>query len=325
MTNCRTASKYRSAALLLLTCLVVVGPGCEGDTIITPFSEREAYFTIFGFISTADTQRVRVIPVRTSLERDDVPRPLDVTVQTTRMSNGTVEEWVEVRPELEDGSRGLMFSDSTFGHVFQAVFTPFVGETYVLEVIGSDGRTSSASVTIPGVAPPAISDVWARNDSFFQSVTWPGVNRLPSSIEVIYRLGSSLFYPEIQLPAIPVDYEGKGFATIDGWQVDIDLQSDVAFVRQFVADNFTDYSPFPSVEDVDTYELASMDIRMRIIVADSLSRQLDDSLSAARLSQPGAFSNVENGFGFFGAAGTNSRLWELPPDTTIRRRIGFTF
>ena len=150
------------------------------------------------------------------------------------------------------------------------------------------------------------------------------VEKLPRSIETVYRLGSSLFYPEIQLPAIPVNYDGQGYPTDEGWRVDLDLATDVAFVRQFVADNFSDYSPLPTVEDVDTYELASMDIRMRVIVGDSLSETLDDPTQIALISQPGAFSNVENGFGFFAAAGTNSRLWELPPDLELRQAIGFT-
>ncbi|NND72911.1 MAG: hypothetical protein HKN43_15145 [Rhodothermales bacterium] len=319
------SAKYESRfAVVLLMVLVAIGPACQGDTIITPFSDRDAHFTLFGFISTADTQRVRVIPVRTQLDREMEPVPLDVTVTTTGKSSGLVEEWGELRPLLSSGERGVMFDDSTFGHVFQAIFTPVIGETYVLEVAGRDGRSSSASVSIPVVEAPVISDVWERNDSLFQSVTWPGVDQPPFDIEMVYRLGSSLFFPEIQLPAIPVDYNGKGFPTPGGWQVDIDLQSDVAFVRQFVADNFSDYSPLPSVEDVDTYELVSMDVRMRIIVMDSLSQQFSGDVSIAALSQPGAFSNVENGFGFLAAVGTNSRLWELPPDPEIRERIGFT-
>ena len=164
-------TKLPVVILLLLASFVKLG--CSDDTIITPFSDREAYFTLFGFISTADTQLVRVIPVRNELERDQTATSLDVTVQTTRKSDGAVEEWQQVLPELENGDRGLAFSDSSFGHVFRATFTPFVGETYLLEVIRPDGKMSSAEVTIPAVAAPIISDVWTRNDTIFQSVTWP--------------------------------------------------------------------------------------------------------------------------------------------------------
>ncbi len=298
--------------------------GCDDDTIISPFSGREAYFSIYGFISTADTQYVRVIPIRNSVGRDTEPVDLGLTVRTTGMNTGNTAVWAPVLPLLENGERGVLFSDSTFGYVYRAIFTPVVNETYTMEVIRPDGKFSSASATVPRVQVPEVSDVWTRNDSLFQTVVFPGVEEPPFNIQIVYRVSSNLFYPEIQFPTAPLDYTGEGYQVENGWRVDIDLASDVVKVRQYIADNITQFSPLPVVEDVETYDLLSIDIRMRAEIGDSLWRQLDfRNTDTSRLSQPGAFSNVTNGFGYFGATGSNVRTWELPRDSTTSK-IGFS-
>lgn len=297
--------------------------GCDDETIVSPFSDRDAEFTIFGFMTQSDSQLVRVIPVRRRLERPDEPATLDVSVRSRAMSTGRIVEWDQVLPRLEDGRLGLQFADSSFGHVFLGRFLPLVGETYELVIEKPDGTTATARTTIPRVQSPVVAQPVVSGDSVVQTVLWPGVDRAPVEILMVYRLASPIFRSEIQIPAAPVYHNGRGTPTPGGWQVDINLNEDVKTVRRFVIDNLAFFSEFPSVENSETFPLDLVDIRMRVSVGDSAWTFADGAPDLARLSQPGAASNVENGFGFFGAIGSEVQTWLLP-DAELRREIGFT-
>lgn len=304
-------------------CLCFGITGCDDDTLISPFSGRDAHFSVYGYISHEDTHYVRVVPIRNTVDRSTEPTQASFSVRSTSVDRNTTTDWQEVLPLLDSGDRGLMFSDSTFGHVFRAVFTPFTGDSYTLEIASPDGDVTTARISAPPVTQPVVDNIWTRNDSTFQTIILPGISESPLEMKAGYRLASPLFYPDIQHPLVFIDYTGKGYATDAGWRVDMDLASDVVEVRQFVADNISSYSPYSTVEDPATMVLVSVDMRFRIVKADSMwSRLQNNPVILSTLSQPGAFSNVTNGFGYVGATGTNVVHWMLPTDST-RIQIGF--
>lgn len=308
--------------LLFLIGLAILSSGCDQETIISPFSGRDAYFSIYGYLSSNGSQFVRVSPIRNDLDRDKTPVSLDVEVTTRAIGSGRTQTWSQVLPRLEDGQAGLMFSDSTFGHVFTSSFVPVVGETYEIEVVRPDGATTRARTKIPFVNKPVLGPYRTVGDTVYHTVLWPGLTKAPAEIQSVYRLDSPIFKPEIQIPAAPVTHNGEGYLTADGWEIEINLNEDVSIVRQFVNDNLDILSDLPSLEDPLNFPLQLVDVRMRATVRDSSWTFVADEADLARLSQPGAVSNVENGFGYFGSLGTEVDTWLLT-DPIILQLIGF--
>ncbi len=312
---------------LFALCVFVVAVnlvGCDDETIIDPFSDRDAYFTIYGYVATGEQHLVRIIPIRKQLERETEPTSLDVEVTTTALSTGVTREWSQVLPRLETGEFGLRFPDSTFGHVFTSTFAPVVGETYEIQVRGRDGETSTARSTIPGISKPVRGPMRVVGDTVFQTMLWPNLTKAPAEILSVYRLSGPIFKPEIQVPAAPVFHTGEGRLTDDGWEIEINLNEDVAAVRRYVIANLDFFSDFSSVEDPLNFPLGLEDIRMRATVGDSAWTFVSNNPQFNELAQPGAASNVQNGFGYFGALATEVDTW-LIPDATIRQLIGFSF
>ena len=91
----RTLFRPRAAALGLA--LVLLAGAC--DNTVQPFAEdADALFTLSGFLSTAaDTQFVRVIPLRQSLSADDEALPLGAEVTLTELQTGGVH-WTDNIP-----------------------------------------------------------------------------------------------------------------------------------------------------------------------------------------------------------------------------------
>ena len=229
-----------------------------------------------------------------------------------------MNSWFQVLPRLENGQEGLMFADSTFGHVFASNFRPVVGETYEIEVRRPDGAVSRARARVPHVNKPVVGAYRIQGDSVFQIVHWPGVTEAPAEILSVYRLDSDIFKPEIQIPAAPVFHTNEGRATDQGWEIEINLNNDVADVRAYIVDNLPVYSNLPTLEDEANFPLGLVDVRMRVTVRDSAWTFVSPDANISRIAQPGAISNVENGFGFFGALGTEVDTWLLEDPETLR-------
>ena len=62
-------------------------------------------------------------------------------------------------------------------------------------------------------------------------------------------------------------------------------------------------------------------VEFRFLVADDSWNPPGGDFDFEVLSQPGAFSNVENGFGFFGAGYTASTEWF--PSDVVRTELGY--
>lgn len=285
----------------LLTAAIVFAAGCDQN--IDPIVGEDRPFTIWGYLDAhADTQRVRVFSIE---ERLGVDRsgPIDAAVVSTNLTTGETHAWTD---------RQILYSDSSVGHVFEAAFKARYEERYRLEVRRSDGVSSSAEVTIP--PPVRVELVDERN-----SVVVPAVihGKPPNLVDV------AVIYDAITLPPanpwppgtttppavrlrVRVPYSGKEEPTADGWRYEINLRKDFEVVQNEFELNC-----------LRTDLIALRRIDFRFLAADEQWAPPNDSFDPNVLIEPGTFSNVTNGFGFFGGGYTVSTRW-IPTDVVLR-------
>ena len=314
-----SSSRYLKVVVVLIT--FGCTSGCDDNTIITPFSERDVHYSIYGFISTTDTQLVRIVPVRKHLERDVVPIDLRAVVSSTELNSGRLDMWSPVLPQLNNGDRGVQFDDSTFGHVYRAIFTPNTGDKYEFRVEGFDGKKTTAQATIPSVPRGVAGSYFEVEGEVHQHVQWPGLSRQPFSVATWYYFMSTDLRP--QEFAVPLYHNSFGEISGEGLIIDMNLNEDIRLLRKHIVDNLSLYSSSPTVEDPDTFNLVMTDRRIRIFVGDSTWNFISAVPDRARISQPGAFSNVEDGFGYFGGLGTSIVEANIT-DPVIRQQMGLS-
>ncbi len=290
--------RARLAAALLALPLALLSGGCEDS--VDPFVDSTRYYTVYGYLDTAlDTQYVRVIPIRQSLDTSVEAEPLDAAVTLTDLQSGATYA-------LRDSV--VRFANGRYGHVYHVPLHPVPGHTYRLEVQRSDGAAASAEATVPAFADVSVEPPRAfGNDRFLQTVAWSDVPAQPFGIEVWYRFSRGFFsdFQEYVFFYPPGRLEPDRML-----EVTVDLSAD----RKVLED---------SLGAQTMGQLRLMGIGMR------LTRQADawqppgGVFDPEVLSQPGTFSNVENGFGFFSAANRYTVEWVLTPEIT--RRLGYRY
>lgn len=272
--------------------------GCDGPTI-DPFIEGR-HFTLYGFLHEFDNEHfVRVIAVRRSPE--DIPTPtsphaeIDGRVTSTNLTTGAQHVWSHSLVQFEDGR---------YGHVFRATFVVRKGHTYELVVERSDGVKSIAQTTVPNLNDWQVAPAEIRDDTTSQTITWMGVGT-PDDISISYcakPVGA------LRCPSIVVPYGRSGRRIEEGWEVDVQLSRDLQFVRQQLG-----------VDETLTLELASMD--MLFTALDENWVLPEEPFDAEEFAQPGALTNVENGFGFWGSISRSGASWI--PDAEALAVSGF--
>lgn len=291
---------FRGASLvLLLAAFSVLFGGC--DETFSPFVEEDRYFTLFGYLDTAvDRQMVRVVPLRKTFG-DLGTEDLDVEVRTTEIGSGHVTVWRDSVITFEDGS---------IGHVFIGDFQPLPGWSYHLEVERPDGKTSSARTTVPLPTNVDVEEVFTGGEVATQHIVWEDIPIKPFRVEVWYRFLTS--------PARPFDH---GVLTYDNadlrvgrpleddrWEISVTLTED--------REDALKEAGLPS--DAEPFLLG---IGMRLTMSDDEWRPVDGVFDRNVLVQPGTFSNVENGFGFFGSVNHYTIEWTIPDP--VVRMIGY--
>ena len=290
--------------LALVGVIIAVG-SC--DQTIDPIVGEDRPFTVWGYLdATADTQRVRVFSISATLGVDR-SGPIDAVVTTTDLDTGEEKLWVD---------EVVTFPNGDVGHVFWSAFTAQHDHRYRLEVARSDGAVSTAQVTIP--PPVTVELVNARNavvvpayihgkppnlvdvSVVYDAITLPPANPWPP--------GSTT--PPPVLVKVPVSYSGTEEPTDDGWRFEIRLRRDFEIVQEeFV----TRCLPGDLI--------ALRRIAFRFLAADAQWAPPNDSFDPNLLVEPGTFSNVTNGFGFFGGGYTVREEW-IPTDVVLRT-VGF--
>ena len=284
----------------LLACLLALGCAESVETRV----EIDRPFSVFGLINPkADTNAIRVFEIESEI-RLVRPDPIDAVVTTTLMQTGDTQAWQDSVIQLADGD---------YRHVFWAEFSASAGETYRLEVTRSDGETTWAETTVP---PPVTLEVLEPDTLIAREALQPifirgGPPTLPridvEYIVVGFRAGGSvpIFKP------VTFNYAGKPTQQSGGWLLEIDLIEDFKVIFQV----------FDTDAEVTTEIIDLREIRVRVHVGDENWVSPIGVFDAEFLVEPGTFSNIENGFGFFGSAYIESTTFR--PPLTLIRRAGF--
>lgn len=293
----------RPSSSRILTAFLLVAltlSGCD-DTLIDPFDNDERYFTVYGYLDLLETEHsLRVVPVTRFAENiespDDGRGAIDAEVYTTDLTSGVRTKWTHRYSQLDDG---------TWGHIFKAQFLVRPDRTYRLEVIRSDGKMTTAETTVPVARSATLLEkgpvVFSQDSSFvYQDITIPEISS-PWDVTLIYMWSA---YPINRRMFIPYGRPGSRLPD-GGWQMRINLSEDQEAVKDHVRDSFERGIP----PEPTTYAVTAMGVQVRI---------LDDNwdppggvFDPEVLAQPGAMSNVENGYGFFGSIGLYAEEWNI--------------
>ena len=300
----------KQALVVFLTAVLLLATAACDDTAIDPFVNEDRFFTIYGFIDVLDPQHsVRVIPITRSPEKIENPATasIDAEVFSINLNTGARHKWNHALERL---------SDDLYAHTFNATFSIQPRHSYRLEVHRSDGARTWAETTVPLFADPALFDlapyaVNPESSEITQEVVIRGVPS-PGDLVVNYRFTAQtpdLMFGEdhdIVRSSVEVSYGRIGERTDDGWRFTLNLSTDQTAVREHIA---TFLRGGQSIGDV---TLNSMGIRMKVLDDNWVLPAGEVDLDA--LAQPGAFSNVQNGYGFWGSIGLYIQEWGVSPE-----------
>lgn len=282
------------------------------DTTIDPFENEDKYFTIWGYLDQLSSDHsIRVIPVTRFAERilnpTDDGAQIDAEVFSTDLTTGERTRWNHTLAELEDGS---------YGHVFKSHFLINPKRSYRIEVVRSDGKTTSAETQVPAINVDTLfvrgPVIWEQDSSFvYQDIYIPQIAS-PWEIQAIYRWqgGDQSF-------RMSVPYGRPGVRTEDGgWKVRLNITEDRPEVQKTI-----DWAiSIGMIPPSGRHQLVTMGFQVRILDAnwDPPNGIFDPEV----LAQPGVLSNVENGHGFFGSMGLFIQEWQVD---TISKALGYPY
>lgn len=312
-TNCLRGKAVRRGltrpALALAALLPALMLGACSDAFIDPFENEDRFFTIYGFLDVLETQhQVRVIPVTRRPEQITSPNDpnarIDAFVTSYDVQTGDSVIWRHSLEKLDNGH---------YGHIFRANFLVQPGQTYRLVVRRNDGITAWAETKVPLHLPENRFEVgpfvYSPDSSVVtQEVYMPGIAS-PWAVYSLYQLQNvdnlnQAFFVPLGRP---------GERTEDGgWRFTINLTEDVEPLRAQV-------KAFQEIGFLDPDLLVfcvSMGARVRIL--DQNWDPPEGVFDPEVLAQPGALSNVVNGYGFWGSVGTYRQDWSVTPDITLR-------
>ncbi len=289
--------------MLALTGVVAgLSIGCE-DSFIDPFANEERYYTIYGFLDEGkNTQvlvphEVRVIPVtrfpqritsplhpQANLDAEVFSRDLDASPE----ADSTIE-WIHSLEQLDDG---------LFAHIFRATFNVKPGHTYRLEVHRSDGVVAWAETTVPSLSSlipePVNLRVLADSITILQDILIPGAIP-PWQIAVSYDVVGQDCMLDRGVTT-PLPYGNVGEETPEGWRFTVNISEDLVRLAQRL--------------DRPNVFFCVMGLRIRWLDTRWRTAEGNDE---NELALPTAFSNVENGYGFFGSVGVLHYEWPASP------------
>ena len=287
-----------SSFALVLSVLVL--SACEES--VNPILESDQQFTIFGTLDMQqDTQFVRVIPIRPTLETE-TGAPLNVTFVSTDLVTGEMLEWRDSTVQFASGS---------VGHVFYTALRIRPGHTYRIEVTPEGSSiVTSAETTIPEkpnaiVMPEDFGFIFTTEVRARQQILWEGISEEPFAIEQWYRFFSveDFGFRDVKLPYVPLNGPLEGQANT--WEMDLNLVRD-----RDTLDTMIDLNE----------STALAGLGMTITILDDAFEPPGGQFDPEVLVQPGTLSNVENGFGFLGSVGRFSVEWLIADTTAIGLR-----
>jgi hypothetical protein len=305
---------FPSIGLTTVLCCLLPLAGCD-DTVIDPFENDGRIYSVWGYVSLFETQHaVRVVPITRYPERirhpGDVQAEIDATVTSIDLTTGYELRWAHALRELGDGS---------YGHVFTASFDVHPGRRYRLVVTRSDGATATAETRVPySVSTTRIDlDPSVSLDEFAAGRRPPPLKArlhdqfVPTEIAVVYSVHSINVASGIRarrVHDVVIDYGRIGYQDGRGnLEFSVDLYGDGSELRSGI-------SALQSQDLLGGEDLYVRDMTVRAVVQDSAWATPDGGFDRNVLSIPGALSNVENGYGYFGSVGLLQRKVELGPE-----------
>jgi len=290
----------RSFPFTLIVALLLTGCAETVDTRL-----RIDYpYSIYGLLNPrADTHGVRVFEIQSHI-RLITPSPLDAEVHSTLLQTGAQQIWRDSVIQLEDGD---------FRHVYWASFRPKGGETYQLEVTRSDGATSTAITTVPG--------------EITLEVLEPDTLTLGEAIMPILVSGSPPALPRIDVEYIVVGYAPGGSdpiyksLTFNYGRDVLEVPGGNLIEVNLILDFLEIFREFDQDDALATDLIDLREINLRVHVGDANWVSPIGIFDPDFLVEPGSFSNVENGFGYFGSAYVDSITFR--PPLVLLRRAGF--
>jgi hypothetical protein len=272
--------------------------GCEEDVVAVLNAEYP--YSMYGVLNPlADTQFVRVFPVEGTLEPPEEIEKLDVRFTSIDRSTGEERLW---RDSL------IAISDGTIGHVFYSPFRVEWEHDYRVSITGVDGVETFSEVTVPPRTNLIISAPDTSTNRVLLPATIDGIAprvfRSRLNIQVKYVIGfdpagNPFFY--FLNYVFPFDQEVQ--RTGNGWNLAVDVE-DIYFEVAGEVMRDLRYQPSRGI----TLQL----ITFSTVIGNEEWDPPGGVFDPVVLIQPGAFSNVENGFGFVAAGYKLQRAWTLP-------------
>ncbi len=246
-----------------LVLLILFTAGC--DPSFDPLQENDRYFfSIYGYLdASADTQWVRVAPVRDSL--NVIPEEVDATVTLEHLDSG---DTVVMNDSLFDFFHGVR------AHNFWTTMDIQPEGTYRLRVERSDGVSSEVTVTLPADFPAPRVQISDRRIDDPDVVLIEGVAQL-ADVQTMYYMQSGTV---VSLPHLQDTVRTSPTA----YQVFIDPDEDRQHIDEFFggAELVIDAQIFVAAAGPGWPPFASIDEKV--------------------IALPQGISNVENGVGYLG-------------------------
>lgn len=157
----------------LLICITWILSGC--NETFEPWQENDQYhFSMFGYLdASADTQWVRIMPVREELFLE--PRPLDFIVTMEHAESG---ESIVMQDSLFSYFQGYAWN-------FRSEMDIRPGQTYRITASHPDGRSSHTTVQLPEDFPTPILHTIPGGSSGGVEIYTRGIERI-ADVRTIY-------------------------------------------------------------------------------------------------------------------------------------------
>lgn len=267
-----------------------------------PFSNDGKYFTIYGYLDERETfHQVRVIPITRSPERIEDPSDgealIDAVVTSEEYDGTTLISTRRWQHSLE------RFDDGTYGHIFSANFGVVGGRTYRLFVTRKDGIVTSAETTVPIVSARDVLTrepfvVNADSTEIYQVVTSAAPLNRPWGVWVRYIIEGG----DVNRGLVSVRYDGEP-GPDDQWMVVIRPLEDREEIDAVIEYELS----VGRLEPEQAIGLVAMGVSYRFPDANWTIPSID--VIGDGVQQPGAYSNVENGYGVWGSLGSYTEEW----------------
>lgn len=282
--------------------LLVIGLGCEEG--VAPNLGTERPFTLWGHLNPkTDTHMVRIFEIEPTI-RQVSPDPLDARVTSTNLVTGDVVTWQDSVVQLPDGD---------YRHVYWSTFDPPIDHRYRLDVVRSDGANSFAEATVPDTISLRVDEPISNlTNQAKQPISILGSPPALPRVDVTYIIFNADPVTAVSFGnVIVISYAGEARPSPEGFLLEIDLRRD----RQEIINELADRDEPTGIVEVRT-------MMLDVFVGDEQWVSPTGIFDAEFLVEPGSFSNVENGFGFFGAG--YAEHIEFRPSEILLDRAGFT-